>query len=1147
MNDATLPGIDSEQAAGEAQRISLEFVAPPYLIPQQCERLTPQMLPLVQLEQRQIDAIVHTVPGGAKNVQDIYPLSPSQEGVLFHRLLSETGDAYVLSTLFQLRSRAEIGALSDALQSVLDRHDVLRSAIFWEDLPQAVQVVYRKVPLPVTELALEPGGDAVEQLKARMTPEFQERDLRRAPLCHLEVAIDAQGQCYALMQFHHLACDDRSWRIATDEVMTCLQGHARNLPPPASYRNYVAEVMAKANTKDAEAFFRSKLRDIDEPTAPFGLLDVHEDGSRTEQASLSFDHGLAQRVRVQARRLGVSAARIFHAAWGLVVARTAARDDVVYGTVLLAARRRNKATSMLGMCINPLPLRLRLRGVDAEELVRQTHRELTDLIEFRHSSLPLAQQCSGISGGAPLFTALLNYRHRTSDASRESATSERMRVIAQSGARTNYPITISVDDLGDGFVLTAQTDKSVDPARVTNYLHIAVRSMIEALEQSLTTPVLDLSILPASERRQLIESFNATAAVYPKDKTIHELFEEQVRHAPDAAAVVCEDQSLSYAELNGRANQLARYLLQQGVQSGEFIPVLMSRSVDMVIAQIAILKSGGVYVPIDPEVPIDRREFMMRDCSARRVLVAGEIVGAAGTEPLSWLDVGSVADEVRRQSADNLLLPINSIAPAYVMYTSGSTGVPKGVVVPHHAVNRLAINNGYAEIERDDCLAHYSNPMFDASTFEIWGALLNGAKVLVILPPVVLDVVQFAEMLVRQRVTVLYMSVGLFNQYAATASMFRGLRYLMVGGDSLNPEAIRRVLRDGAPQRLLNGYGPTECTTFSTTFLVETIDHEATSVPIGRPMANAQIYIMDARRRLAPLGVAGEIYIGGDGVASGYLNRRELTAERFVADPFSANGGARLYRTGDLGRWRADGAIDFLGRNDRQLKIRGFRVELGEIEAQLLRHEQVKETIVIAREDAVGEKRLVGYVVLGSAGDDVAPGAEELRERLRRVLPEYMVPSAIVILDRLPLTSTGKLDRRALPEPSAQAYSSPQYEAPRGETEQRLAGIWEELLQTERIGRHDNFFERGGHSLLATQVVARIRSQLIVEMPIRLLFDFPTLAGLSDQVDELRRSRLLGKIAAGGPEVERLLEQIASMSEGRVQEMLDEFAMEARL
>jgi amino acid adenylation domain-containing protein len=664
--------------------------------------------------------------------------------------------------------------------------------------------------------------------------------------------------------------------------------------------------------------------------------------------------------------------------------------------------------------------------------------------------------------------------------------------------------------------------------------------VLDALDGELETAALDLNIVPGDECNLVTKRFNDTGAPYPREKTLHQLFEEQVRRAPEAVAARYDGNSVTYRDLDRKANQLANYLEAQGMRVGEYVAILMPRCLHAVVAQLAVLKCGGAYVPLDPAVPAERQAFMLRDCRARRVIsISGRHVGLE-REAVQWIDCSAAAAAIAESRSVFLGVPLSGSMPAYVMYTSGSTGTPKGVVIPHRAVSRLAINNSYARISSTDCIAHCSNPAFDASTFEIWGALLNGAVLLIVPHAVVLEAERFAKVLLDGQVTVLWLTVGLLAPYIETLQeVLPQLQYLITGGDIVDASLARRLMRAGPPHNILNAYGPTECTTFSTTYRIPATDGDRNTVPIGHPVSNTQVYILNNRLRPVPIGATGELCIGGDGIAHGYLNQPGLTAERFVADPFSSDTLGRLYRSGDLARWRTDGNIEFLGRNDFQLKVRGFRVELGEIEAQLSHDARVREAAVVAKTDAQGEKRLVAYVTLIDPNSVGAPSVTDgLRTWLASVLPEYMVPSAFIILKTMPLTSNGKVDRRALPAPEYESYKSPQYEPPEGTLETTLCAIWQGVLRVARVGRRDDFFELGGHSILATQVMVRIRAAFSIEVPMAVLFECPTIRQLAGRVDEMRQARLLERLASCGGDMEEMLERVALLSERKAQELL---------
>jgi amino acid adenylation domain-containing protein len=1080
--------------AAEVGGTSLEVVVPANAILPGCDAITPEMLPLVELSQDEIDAVVAGVDGGAANVQDIYPLAPLQEGILFHHRLETEGDPYLLSTLTSFETREPLDAYLGALQAVMDRHDILRTSIAWEGVREPVQVVWRAATLRVQEVELDGAGEAAGQLWARFDPRHHRLDVRRA-LLQIYVARDAEhGRWLLLLQMHHLAGDHTTLEVMWDEIRAHLSAREAELPAALPFRSYVAQARLGVSRAEHEAHFRALLGDIDEPTAPFGVLDVRGDGTQVEQAARWLDDTLALRLREQARALGVSAASLCHVAWSQVLARVSGRQDVVFGTVLFGRMQGGEgADRVMGPFINTLPVRLAVDGAGAEASVRAMHAQLAQLLRHEHAPLSLAQRCSGVQAPAPLFTSLLNYRHNPVATGTVRAERQRMfqGVRALRGEeRTNYPVLLSVDDLGGRLGLTAQVVEPIGAARVCGLMQRALESLVEALERTPAQPLGSLEVLPAAERAQVVDEWNRTDVAFPSDRCVHELFEAQAERTPDAVALVCGDDELAYAELNRRATRLAHHLVARGVGAETRVGLLLPRSAELVVAELAVLKAGGVYVPLDASFPAARLAFMLDDSDARLLLsISGEEVPAF--EGVERIDIDALPEDTPNVP---LARAAGSESTAYVMYTSGSTGQPKGVMVPHRAIVRLVINNGYAELGPRDRVAMAANPAFDASTLEVWGPLLNGGAAVVIDPDTLLDAQRFGEALTRKRVSVLWLTVGLFNQYAqALQEPLRGLRCLIVGGDALDPRTIAQVLSATGPQNLINGYGPTETTTFAVTHAIRSVPEGARSIPLGRPIGNARVYVLDGNGEPVPVGVPGELHIGGAGVAHGYQRRPALTAEKFVADPFGAKAGARLYRTGDLVRWLSDGTLEFLGRADQQVKVRGFRIELGEIEARLVEHAAVREAVVVAREDVPGEKRLVAYVVAE------AVEVERLREHLLERLPEYMVPAAYVQMERLPLTPNGKLDRKALPAPEGGAYARSGYEAPVGLAEETLAQIWADVLGVERVGRWDDFFQLGGHSLLAVTLIERMR-RAELHVDVRALFTHPVLADLAAEV-----------------------------------------------
>jgi len=792
----------------------------------------------------------------------------------------------------------------------------------------------------------------------------------------------------------------------------------------------------------------------------------------------------------------VTAAVVFHVAWAQVLAQCTGLGDVVFGTVLSGRLQGSVgADRALGVFINTLPVRIAIHERTAIEAIRETYRTLSELLTHEQAPLALAQRCSGVPSSLPLFTTLLNYRHQVDDIVPQW---EGVRVL-DSEERTNYPLAISVEDYGKSFGLSVQVTRSVSPERVCALMHRALERLVDALSDAPHSRLDLLDVLPPDEREMLLSTWNETQAPYPAHRTIHQLFEEQVQATPHAMALGGMAEPLTYAGLNARANQLSRLLIEQGVSPDDRIAICVERGPSMVVALLAVLKAGGAYLPLDPTYPLERLTQILEDAAPRLLLSDG-----VGKQTLGRL--AETIPGVRLGTSDCVgLLDQNPQIPgltpanlAYIIYTSGSTGKPKGVMIEHRSL--VASTFARQAVYGSGVCTRFlllSSIAFDSSVAGIFGTLTSGGTLYVADAETARDPRGIAQFIHNHAITRLLCVPSLARLVLAGLEVGGPctLREMIVAGEACPTVLARDSVAFDPPIELYNEYGPTETTVWATVHRCSPDEH--TVIPIGKPVANTRIYLLDRNGLPAPLGTVGEIYIGGAGVARGYWNRDDLTSERFMEDPFSPLPGARMYRTGDLARYRSSGELEFLGRNDQQVKIRGFRIELGEIEARLLEYDAVREAIALVREDQPGVQRLVAYIT--TEVDMTA-----LRAHLLKSLPEYMVPTACVVLKTLPLTPNGKLDRDALPAPDDASLVRKGYEAPLSENERTLAAVWSEVLGVERVGRHDHFFELGGHSLLAVQLVIRTRELLGVDIPLAALFERPVLAALADHVTQLQ-------------------------------------------
>ncbi|MBC8953654.1 non-ribosomal peptide synthase/polyketide synthase [Xenorhabdus sp. PB62.4] len=1075
-------------------KIDDTFVIPPNLIGMECERITPELLPLIDIGQADIDRLISQIPDGVTNIQDIYALSPLQDGILFHHLLEDEGDPYLLTRQIVFANRFLLDRYLTALQQVVDRHDILRTVFIWQGLSVPAQVVLRQVTLSVIELTLDPvDGPVHDQLAQHFNPSHYRLDLGQAPLLHLAIAQETDGRWIALQLQHHLIGDHVTMEMMNSEVRAYLAGQGDKLPASAPFRNLVAQARLGASQTEHTHFFTGMLAEVVEPTLSFGVAEVHHDGSQTTESHRRLAPELNERLRCQAKRLGVSLAALCHLAWAQVVSRTSGQRQVVFGTLLFGRMQVEEGSgSGMGLFINTLPLRLDVGETSVRDSVQETHKRLAELLAHEHASLALAQRCSGVASGTPLFNTLLNYRYSLLP----EIAGDVLNGIEffDEQERTNYPFALSVDDFGNALGLTAQVVHPFDPVRICGYMQQALESLVEALEQSPETPIQALEILPETERTLLLTTWNVTETAYYEQLCVHQLFEQQVEKTPDATALVYEAQTLSYAELNARANRLAHQLIVLGVEPDQRVAICVTRSLAMVVGLLAVLKAGGAYVPLDPTYPGERLTHILADAAPAILLADNAGCIALGDEALADLIVLDPNSLPVLPDSNPQIPALTSRHLAYVIYTSGSTGRPKGVMVEHSSLLNLhgtLTQRVFANSPVPYRVSLNASISFDAALQNLLG-LLNGYTLVIVPQAVRADSVAFLQFLTTADLDVLDCT-PMQLEMLLTAGLYQHKKalILLVGGEAISPQTWQAVA--SIPQlTAYNVYGPTECTVDAT---LARIEPDQLYPTMGRPLDNTRLYLLDNAGYPVPLGAVGELYISGAGVARGYLNQPELTAERFLSDPFSDKPDARMYRTGDLARYLPDGNLEFLGRNDQQVKIRGFRIEPGEIEARLTEYPTVSEAVVMTQGEGQG-RRLVAYVV--APVDDRL--INHLRVHLSKMLPDYMVPAAFVRLDALPLTPNGKLDRRALPAPDEKAFARQTYEAPQGEMEITLAVIWRELLGIEQIGRYDNFFALGGHSLLAVRMMNRIAA-LDIELPLSTLFKSPTLAGFAEVIE----------------------------------------------
>jgi amino acid adenylation domain-containing protein len=1022
----------------------------------------------------------------------------------------------------------DVDALERSLGEIVRRHEIFRTT-FREIDGDPIQDMHLpfSVSLPVLNLQEMPDHEREAVLQKRITEETQKPfDLNTLPLVRWTLVQLKVDEFVLIHVEHHLVHDGWSFNVFRRELLDIYKafsaGEASPLPEPtlqfADFALWQRRWMAGEPAKRQLAYWQRQLRG-----SPFALA-LATDHARPPVPSFrgaapryAIPRALGDSLRALSRERGATLFMTMFAAFVAFLFRYTQQEDILVGTAV-GNRRWKESEGLLGMVVNNAVLRTNL----------SENPKFTDLLDqvkgvaleaYANEDIPFDQVVRALNlkrddSRNPLFQIMFSFHDAPLiEPSLPKVNFKCVEVISNQSAKFDLNVIViprseqSFAGRARENVMTLVWEYSSDLFE-PDTIERMVGHYQRLLEGIVAKPELHISELPLlsePERHQFLVEWNESDREYPKDKCIQELFESQVERTPDAIAVVFEEQQLTYRELNNRANQLAHYLHKLGVRPEVPVGICMERSIPMIIGLLGILKAGGAYLPLDPNYPEARLGFMLEDTQAS--LVVSDLASRDSLPPDSPHVVCLDRDweKIAREPQVNPGNPSIADALAYVIYTSGSTGIPKGVEVPHRGVVRLLFGIDYVRLDGMQTFLHLAPISFDAAAFEVWGSLLHGGKC-VLFPRKVPSAEELGAVLKKHRVDTLWLTAALFNTVIHEAPQaLSEVKQLLIGGEALSVRHVKKGLAELPNTKIINGYGPTESTTFTCCYPIPCpLEDNLSSIPIGKPIGNTQVYILDPHLNPVPTGVVGELHIGGAGLARGYRNRPELTAEKFIAHPFSEQSGARLYKTGDLARYLADGNIEFLGRIDNQVKIRGHRIELGEIETVLAQHAAIQQAVLLAREDAPYDTRLVAYVV-ATAGSN--PSANDLRGFLQHKLPDYMVPAAFVFLDSLPLTPNGKVDRKALPAPD---HSRPELDdafvAPRNPVEAILANIWAEVLKLEKVGIRDNFFNLGGHSLLATQVISRMRNAFSIEVPLRQVFDAPTIAEMATIITETESS-----------------------------------------
>ena len=1064
------------------------------------------------------------------NIEDIYPLSPMHQGLLFHTLLSKKSDMYFQQLICELLGDLDTHVFEAAWQGVLEKYPPLRTFFIWDGVAEPVQIVQRSCDLPIEYFDWQNFSkkDQMEKLQGIIDSDRKRGfELDQPPLMRLTL-IQVQEYCYQLVwSSHHLILDGWSTPIVLKDVFTYYDSiKTKSYIPinyPPSYHNYV-EWIKNQDLESSKDYWKKNLKGLYKPTQiNFKEKNKNMDNAEYSEQNINFDPPLFSGLTSLAQYHKITISSILYAAWAKLINFYSGEDDVIFG-VTISGRSIDfeNVESIVGVLINTLPLRINLSPNETiGDYFRRLQLSLAEIINYEYTPLIQIQEWSEIKKGQPLFDSIVVISNNNIDSTGWHLQSNiKVREI-RSIEKTNYPLTLDIS-IKNELTLRIEYNTDLFDAETINRMLVHYQTILEGMVANPDQRVEEVPILSEAELQLQLIDWNNSKQEFPQDKCYHELFEAQVKQTPDAIAVSFDDSALSYQELNFRSNQLAHHLQSLGAGPDVVISLLAERGIDLLTAILATFKAGSAYCPLEPLHPQARILQILQQSKSHLVLASKKfettLSQVVENIPINERPSICYIEDLLQipQSEDNLSIDVTPRHLAYVIYTSGSTGSPKGAMVEHRGM----VNHIYAKIDalqltQADIIAQTASQCFDISVWQFLSMLVIGGQVRIISDSVTRDPRELLFQIDQGKISILEIVPSLLSaildilESTSSNQTLTALRWLILTGEALQPELSRRWLNQYPQIPLLNAYGPTECSDDVSHYKIyQAPSEDKIRTLIGRPISNTQLYILDKTLSPVPIGVYGQLYVGGVGVGRGYLGDPVRTSEVFIPDPFSREAGSRLYKTGDLAKYLPDGNLDFLGRIDHQVKIRGFRIELGEIEAVLQKHPGVHECLITTQEDESKNKHLVAYIVPNSKNVN----SNELYNYLKKQLPHYMIPADIVFIAAFPITANGKVDRNALPA-IIKNKKPPLSEniIPKNLVEEIIIGIWMSVLKTNRIEIHDNFFELGGHSLLAIQVISRIREALKVDISISDLFEYPTIAELENIITNITKSKNTGK------------------------------------